>query len=319
MALDDATTALLQQLAAAGGPPMHEVTPTEARGRMAALAAMYAPGPEPDRAEDVQVPARSGSRPARVIAPSDPRGVILYLHGGGWVLGSPQENEGLGRELAERTGCTVVLGSYRLAPEHRWPAAVEDAWDLLTWVEDNRQRLAGRDAPLVVAGDSAGGNLATILARHARDNGGPAIALQVLVYPVVDHDFQNGSYTDPANQLALNRDTLRWFWDHYADEADRDHPDVSPARSADLTGLPPAVVLTAEHDVLRDEGEAYAEALGVAGVRVSLRRFDGQMHGFFTMVGLLPGNREALDHVAAEVGRHLGDTAADLTTGRAEV
>jgi len=308
VALDAATTALLQQLAAAGGPPMHEVAPTAARARMAGLAALYPPGPEPARAEDVSVPTRAGSLPVRVLAPASPRGVLLYLHGGGWVVGSPAEHETLGRELAQRTGCTVVLGSYRLAPESPWPAAVEDAWDLLAWVDTNRADLAGPDAPLVVAGDSAGGNLATIVARHARDAGGPSVAAQVLIYPVVDHDFDNGSYTDPANQLALNRDTLRWFWDHYVAEEHRDHPDVSPARATDLTGLPPAVVLTAEHDVLRDEGEAYAEALRAAGVPASCRRFAGQMHGFFTMVGLLPASAEALDHVASELDRHLAGT-----------
>ncbi|WP_244928596.1 alpha/beta hydrolase [Nocardioides sp. W7] len=307
MALDAATIALLQQLAAAGGPPMHEVSPAEARARLAGLATLYPPGPEPARSEDVTVPTRAGSLAARVITPASPRGVLLYLHGGGWVVGSPAEHETLGRELAHRTGCTVVLGSYRLAPESPWPAAVEDAWDLLAWVSDHVVDLAGADAPLVVAGDSAGGNLATILARHARDAGGPPIALQVLVYPVVDHDFDNASYTDPANQLALNRDTLRWFWDHYVPEEHRDHPDVSPARADDLAGLPPAVVLTAEHDVLRDEGEAYAEALRAAGVPVSCRRFPGQMHGFFTMVGLLPAAAEALDHVAAELDRYLAD------------
>src|SRR5690606_1184529 len=149
-------------------------------------------------------------------------------------------------------------------------------------------------SPLVVAGDSAGGNLATILARRARDHGGPDLAAQVLVYPVTEPDFDNGSYTDPANQLALNRQTLMWFWDHYVDPADRDHPDVSPARAADLSGLPPAVVITAEHDVLRDEGERYAELLRAAGVPTTVRRFDGQMHGFFTMSGLLPAGAEAL-------------------------
>ncbi|NPC96701.1 alpha/beta hydrolase [Nocardioides sp. zg-DK7169] len=305
MALDAATTALLQQLAAAGGPPMHEVDPDTARARMAGLAALYPPGPEPARAEDATVPTRAGSLPVRVIAPASPRGVLLYLHGGGWVVGSPAEHEALGRELAHRTGCTVVLGSYRLAPESPWPAAVEDAWDLVTWVDEHRADLAGPGAPLVVAGDSAGGNLATIVARHARDAGGPSIALQVLVYPVVDHDFDNGSYTDPANQLALNRDTLRWFWDHYVPAEHRDDPDVSPARAEDLAGLPPAVVLTAEHDVLRDEGEAYAASLEAAGVPTSCRRFEGQMHGFFTMVGLLPASAQALDHVATEIDRRL--------------
>ncbi len=300
MTLDEATTALLGQLAAAGGPPMHELDPATARARMAGLTALQPAGPEVASREERRIPTRAGDVPALVLAPASPRGVLLYFHGGGWVVGSPAENEALGRRLAERTGCVVVLAGYRLAPEHRWPAAVDDAWDVLTWTSEH---LAG--LPLVVAGDSAGGNLAAILVRQARDAGGPVIAAQVLVYPVTDHDFETASYTDPANQLALNADTLRWFWDHYVAAADRDHPDVSPLRAADLSGLPPAIVLTAEHDVLLDEGEEYAERLRSAGVPVSLRRFDGQMHGFFTMVGLLPAHDAALNHLTAELDRVL--------------
>lgn len=301
MALDAATTALLAKLAEAGGAPMHETTPAEARARMAGMATLYPTGPEVARAEDLEVPTRAGSAACRLVAPESPRGVLLYLHGGGWVVGSPAEHETLARELAVRTGCAVVLGAYRLAPEHRWPAAVEDAWDVLSWISTHHGELAPAGSPLVVAGDSAGGNLATIIARRARDEGGPAIAAQVLVYPVTEADFDNGSYTDPANQLALNRQTLEWFWDHYVDAEHRDHPDVSPARADDLSGLPPAIVITAGHDVLRDEGEKYAEQLRAAGVRTTLRRFDGQMHGFFTMSGLLPAGAEALAHVAAEL------------------
>ncbi len=158
----------------------------------------------------------------------------------------------------------------------------------------------------MVAGDSAGGNLAAVVAQRARDENGPAIALQVLVYPATDSDLDNGSYRDPDNQLLLTRDAMVWFWDHYApDPASRANPDASPLRAADLSGLPPALVLTAEYDVLRDEGEAYAERLRQAGVPVEFRRFEGQMHVFFTLVNVLPASAEALDLVAAAVGRSL--------------
>jgi acetyl esterase len=305
VALDTATTALLGRLATAGGAPMHELSPEEARLRMAGLARLYPHGPDVARAEDVVVPGPAGGLPARVLAPARPRGVLLYLHGGGWVIGSIAEHESLGRVLAERTGCTVVLASYRLAPEHPWPAAVEDAWAALTWVATRLPELAGPGAPLVVAGDSAGANLATVVSRRARDEGGPAIALQVLVYPMTDADFGTGSYTDPANQLALNRHTLRWFWDHYVPTGQRRHPDVAPMQAPDLSGLPPAVLITAEHDVLRDEGAAYAQRLQAAGVPVEYRQFDSQMHGFFTMVGLLPGHTDGVDFVATQIDRHL--------------
>jgi acetyl esterase len=156
--------------------------------------------------------------------------------------------------------------------------------------------------PLIVAGDSAGGNLSAIMALRARAAGGPSIALQVLVYPVTDCDLESTSYRDPANQLMLSRESMVWFWDHYAPDPEaRLHPDASPLRSANLSGLPPAVILTAEHDVLRDEGELYATRLLKAGVPVRHRRFDGQMHGFFTMVDLLPGADEGLDYVATAI------------------
>jgi acetyl esterase len=232
--------------------------------------------------------------------------VIVYFHGGGWVIGALPEFETLARTLAEQTGCAVVLVDYRMAPEDRYPAAVEDSWVALQWVDAHLEEIAGARVPLVVAGDSAGGNLAAIMAIRARDAGGPAISLQVLAYPVTDCDLDNETYLDPANQLLLSRDSMIWFWGLYApDRADREHPDASPARAADHAGLPPAVVLTAEHDVLRQEGEAYAEALRAAGVAVESRRFEGQMHGFFTMVNVLPGSAAGLEYVAEQVGRQL--------------
>jgi acetyl esterase len=156
-------------------------------------------------------------------------------------------------------------------------------------------------------GDSAGGNLSAVVAQKARDAGGPELAAQVLIYPVTDADLDNATYTDPENQLMLTRDAMIWFWDHYApDKASRANPDASPLQAASLTGLAPAIVLTAEHDVLREEGEAYAERLREAGVPVELRRFPGQMHGFFTMVNLLPGSADAIAYVTEQLGRQLG-------------
>ncbi|PZG08037.1 alpha/beta hydrolase [Nonomuraea aridisoli] len=303
MPLDDATTQFLKLMAEAGGRPMHEMSPEEARGQFGALRDLYGKGPEVARVEDVSISADDGgSFPARVLTPEgDPRGVIVYYHGGGWVIGAIDEFDSLGRLLAVRTGCTVVLVGYRLAPEHRHPTAARDAYAALLWTAAAMPGL-----PIVVAGDSAGGNLSAVVARRARDEGGPAIALQVLVYPVTDCDLDNASYRDPANQLMLTRDSMVWFWDHYVpDPAARAHPDASPLRADDLSGLPPAVVLTAEHDVLRDEGEAYAERLREAGVPVEFQRFDGQMHGFFTMVNLLPAQATALETVAEAVERRL--------------
>jgi acetyl esterase len=195
-----------------------------------------------------------------------------------------------------------VLVEYRLAPEHRYPTAVDDSYAALEWVGTRLASIAGRDdAPLIVAGDSAGGNLAAVMALRARDRGGPPIALQVLIYPVTDADFDRSSYTDAENQLLLTREAMIWFWDHYLPDASRRmEPDASPLRTIDVGGLPPAVVLTAEHDVLRDEGEAYAERLAAAGVPVDFKRYAGQMHGFFTML-FLPGSERGFQQVVKAI------------------
>jgi acetyl esterase len=306
MTLDQATSGLLQQMAESGAKPLHEMTPEEARGFGSMLRELYGPGPEMARVENIAIPAPHGDIPARVLVPhGDPRSVIVYYHGGGWVIGALDEFDTLGRQLAEKSSSTVVLVDYRLAPEHRYPAAVEDASTALEWVAKSMGDLAYDGAPVVVMGDSAGGNLAAIVAQRAR-RGGPEIALQVLVYPVTDCDVDNDSYRDPENQLLLTRDSMIWFWDHYTPDAScRTEPDASPLRVDDLSGLPPAVVLTAEHDVLRDEGEAYAAKLRAAGVPVEHRRLDGQMHGFFTMPNVLPGASAGLDYVVEQLERHL--------------
>jgi acetyl esterase len=325
MALDQATAALLEEMAASGLKPLHELTPAEARDRAAALRGEEAPGPEMASVRDTRVRASGGFVPVRVLTPgARPRGVIVYYHGGGWVIGSLADYDKLGRLLAQRTGCTVILVDYRLAPEYRYPTAVDDSWTVLRWSDEHRADLAGAGAPLIVAGDSAGGNLSAIMAQRARAAGGPAIALQVLVYPVTDCDLESTSYRDPANQLMLSRQSMVWFWDHYAPDPEaRLHPDASPLRNPDLLRLPPAVVVTAEHDVLRDEGELYATRLMKAGVPVRHRRFAGQMHGFFTRVDLLPGAADALGYVTAAIGEHLAsapETAARVhqsgTAGR---
>jgi acetyl esterase len=312
MSLDQATTALLEQMAASGAKPLHEITPAEARGLMTAMRGEETPGPDMASARDTRVRASGGFVPVRVLVPvAQPRGVIVYYHGGGWVIGGLADFDKLGRQLAQRTGCTVVLVDYRLAPEYRFPTAVDDSWAALRWADEYRAELPGGPVPLIVAGDSAGGNLSAIMAMRARAAGGPPIALQVLVYPVTDCDLDSTSYRDPANQLMLSRESMVWFWDHYAPDPEaRLHPDASPLRSANFAGLPPAVILTAEHDVLRDEGELYATRLVKAGVPVRHQRFAGQMHGFFTMVGLLPGADAGLDYVTEAIGQHLAGEPA---------
>jgi acetyl esterase len=307
MVLDEATSALLAEMAKSGAKSLTEMTPQEAREFVAGLRDQYGPGPTLARVEDARVRSIGGSFPVRILVP-DGRvdGVIVYYHGGGWVIGSVDDFETLGRHLAERTKCAVVLVGYRLAPEYRYPTAAEDAWAALQWAESHLDDIAGRRVPLIVAGDSAGGNLAAVVAQRALARGGPALALQVLVYPVTECDFDTLTYTDPSNQLMLTREAMIWFWDQYApDELARTHVDASPLRAGTLAGLPPAVIITAEHDVLRDEGELYATRLLKFGVPVEHRRFEGQMHGFFTMINVLPGSAAAMDYVVQAVQPYL--------------
>lgn len=309
MAIDEATAGLLAQLAESGAKPLHELTPEEGRAVMAEMSALAGPGPEVARAYDEQVATADGDQfTVRVLVPAgDIRALVVYLHGGGWVIGNLDTHDHVVRVLANRLHAAVVNVDYRLAPEHRYPAAADDSWAALLWANERMTEIAGGTVPLVVMGDSAGGNLSAVVARRARDAGGPQLASQVLIYPVADADLDTASYLDPENQLLLTRESMIWFWDHYApDPADRKHPDASPLQAGDLTGLAPAIVLTAEHDPLRDEGEAYAERLARAGVPVTQQRFTGQMHAFFTMVGVLPGSAAGIDYVAEQLGRQLG-------------
>jgi acetyl esterase len=309
LALDEATVGFLTQLAEGGARPLDELTPEEARGFMAMLGDLSGPGPEVERAYDVELAAADGgSFTVRVLVPAgDIRALVVYYHGGGWVIGNIDEYDNLARTLANSLHAAVVNVDYRLAPEHRYPAAADDAWTALRWAQTEAAEIAGGPVPLIVMGDSAGGNLSAVVAQKARDTGGPELAAQVLIYPVTDADLDNDSYSDPANQLMLTREGMIWFWDHYApDLASRANPDASPLQAADFAGLPPTIVVTAEHDVLREEGEAYAERLRAAGVPVVHRRFPGQMHGFFPMVNVLPGSADAIAYVTEQLSRQIG-------------
>jgi len=291
---------LLAAMAEEGAPPLQELTVEEARGLPGVLAEVIGAGPDVASVREIRVPVAAGEIGARVYEPvSDPLVTVVYYHGGGWVFGTLDEWDAVCRALAVESGARLVSVDYRLAPEHRFPAAVDDAYDAFVWVAEN---LAG-DGPLVVAGDSAGGNLAAVTALRARDDGGPAIALQLLVYPVVDHDMTTGSYEQFAEApLLLNRPGMIWFWDHYApDVADRSHPYASPLLASDHSGLPTAYIVIAGFDPLRDEGLAYAAKLKTGGVPVTVRRFDDQIHAFFGMVNMMESANTAVAEAGAAI------------------
>jgi acetyl esterase len=287
----------LTQLDALGAPRYGEQPPEVARQVMEEGApALFGPF-EPVPFEDRTIPGPGGPIPIRTYRPENPTGALVYFHGGGWVLGNIRTVDGVCATLARRAGITVISVDYRLAPEHRFPAAVDDAWAATTWAYANREQL-GATGRLAVGGDSSGGNLAAVAARRAGDKG-MALALQLLVYPVTDADLDTVSYRDNANGYWLTRDGMVWFWDLYVPDGDRFHPDASPLRAGDLGGVAPALVITAEFDPLRDEGEAYATRLEQAGVPVTLKRYDGLVHGFFRCAAVLAASDEALGLASA--------------------
>jgi acetyl esterase len=245
----------------------------------------------------------TGPLDVRVYRPAGATGplpLVVNFHGGGWTIGSLDSTDWVCSQVALGTRAVVVSTEYRLAPDHRFPAAAEDCYAALADVVARAAEFGADPDRVAVMGDSAGGNLAAVVAQRA----GQEVALQILVEPVTDSDTETASYRDPDNQLIVTRDSMLWFFERSApDPATRRDPRLAPLRAADLSGAPPAVVLTAEHDVLRDEGEAYAERLRAAGADVSHRRFAGQMHGFFALVNVLPASADGLDFVVEAIKR----------------
>ena len=228
--------------------------------------------------------------------------VVVFFHGGGWAMGGIDTHDGQAREMVNRTGAVHVSVDYRLAPESRFPAAADDCYAATQWVVENAVSIGADADRLGVAGDSAGGNLAAVVAQMARDRGGPAIAHQLLIYPCCDMDTDAWpSQTENGFDYFLTKESMDWFYDQYADAADRDNPYASPIKAADLSGLPPACVITAEYDPLRDEGEAYGRRLQEAGVDCEIHRYAGMFHGFFGMTMAVSGAVEAQETAAAAV------------------
>jgi len=303
MPLDPQARAFLDQLAALGGIQLHDLPVAQAREAMEAMSAMR--GGEPEAVADISdrtIPGPGGEIPVRVYRPGrdGTRPVLVYFHGGGWVLGSLQTHDGVCRALANAADCVVVSVDYRLAPEHGYPAAPEDCWAATRWVAANAASLGADGARLAIGGDSAGGNLTAVVALMARDRGGPPIRFQLLVYPVTDFGFDTASYRDNAEGYLLTTEGMRWFWGHYlAKPASGSEAFASPLRAESLKRLPPALVITAEFDPLRDEGEAYAGRLREAGVPTTLSRYHGQIHGFFSMGDLIDAGKAAVREAAA--------------------
>jgi len=304
--LDPDAAAVFKAYQEADRPPYETVSPTEARELY--LKGRVVSNPEPPELESVEplaIPAPAGPINARIYTPKTPRKVnglapcLVFYHGGGWVIGDLDSHDVVCRKLADEGQLIVISVDYRLAPEHKFPAAVDDAIAATKWIADNAGSLGIDASRLTVGGDSAGGNLAAVVAISARDGSGPAIAGQVLIYPAIDFAMTHPSHSEPETSILLTHSVIRWFRDHYLNGAADVHDwRASPARARTLIGLPPAYVLTAGADPLRDEGAEYARRLKEAGVAVTYRHFPGQFHGFFTMGKLL----QQANVAATEIG-----------------
>ena len=303
--LDPDATAVYNAFQEAGRPPFETVTPAEARELY--LAGRIATNPEPPELASVEpltIPSPAGSIPARVYTPTRLRKVnglapgLVFFHGGGWVIGDLDSHDVVCQKLAHEGELIVVSVDYRLAPEHKFPAAVEDAIAATKWVADNAKHLGIDTAKISVGGDSAGGNLAAVVALASRDGNGPKLAGQVLIYPATDFAMKHPSHSEPETSILLTHSVIKWFSNHYLGGADINDWRASPARAKTLAGLPPAYVLTAGGDPLRDEGDEYAKRMTQDGVPMTYRHFPGQFHGFFTMGKLLNQANIAASEIA---------------------
>ena len=294
-------------MAAQGGKPMEESTPQENRANRAqaaeAMAALAGPEQPVARVQNRTIPGPAQPIPIRVYWPETGRKlpVLIYFHGGGWVFGTLDSVDRTCRVLANEAQCIVVNVDYRLAPEHKYPAAAEDAYAAAAYVAAHAGEFDADAGRIAVGGDSAGGNLATVTCLMARDRGGPKLAFQLLVYPVTEYGSDRPSVTENDGYL-LNRAVMRYFWNHYLSSAEESRqPYASPIHAQSLAGLPPAFVITAECDPLRDEGEAYGERLREAGVPVRVKRYAGAIHVFFQMSAVIDAGREAVSDATEEL------------------
>jgi acetyl esterase len=284
MPLDPQVEAWLRQLKEAGLPPLNEMPLAQARQAYSDLVARSSTAPEP--VADIgnrTIPGPGGDIPVRIYTPegSGPFPALVYFHGGGWVVGDLEAAHSLCTGLANHAHAIVVSVDYRLAPEHRFPAAVEDCFAATEWVARNAALLNIDPERIAVGGDSAGGNLAAVVALMARDRGAPRLVFQLLLYPTVGRLGETPSYRDNGDGYFLTRDLMVWFSRQYMSQAqDKDDWRVSPFKAADLSGLPPSLIITAEYDPLRDEGEAYGARLVAAGNTVTMKRYAGQIHAF---------------------------------------
>ncbi len=304
MPLTRQAQAFIDALAQTNPPGWHEMSPQEAREIFAGFSDRFGHGPELARVEDQIINDRIRVRLYSDSDSGSPVPAVMYFHGGGWVLGNLQTHDALCRRLAKHSGCLIVAVDYSLAPEHRFPHALDDCFRATSFVANQAERLGAIPGKLAVMGDSAGGNLAAAVCLQSRDEGGPSIDLQVLIYPVIKPDFESHSYQQFAEGHGLTRTSMQWFWQQYLGDQTVSVL-AAPSTADSLAGLPACHVITAEYDVLRDEGEAFAAQLKRAGVPTTLRRYDGNLHGFIHFAGVFDDGLTACRDIALALRSHL--------------
>lgn len=293
--------------------PLYTLSAEQAR--QADLASIRAGAGTPESVAQVinrPIPGPAGDIPLRLYQPGGegPFPVLIYFFGGGWTLGTLDTSDGICRTLCNAVPCLVISVGYRLAPEHKFPAAVQDCYAATQWIATHAREINADASRLAVGGDSAGGNLTAAVTLLARDQGGPPLIYQLLVYPSTDYLSDAPSLRENVDPYFINKRSVAWYWEHYlATPEDGKHPLASPLQATDLSGLPPALVITAEYDPLRDQGEQYAERLKQAGVSVELTRYEGMIHGFFAMAGTLDGGQRAILQAAEGLRKAFTSTA----------
>ena len=302
MPLTPQTQAVLAARAASPVAELYTLSPEQAREAMLSVVRAGPKGEEVSQIKDRTIPGPGGNIPVRIYRPESVTSlpVLVYFHGGGWVIGDIETHDGICRSLANAAGMCIVSVDYRLAPEAHFPAAADDCFAATQWVQKNADNFGGDPERIAVGGDSAGGNLATVVCLMAADKGVAIPKAQVLVYPATQHDFGTASYQENGGgELGLSEASMRWFWNHYlATPADGDNVYASPMRCQDMSGLPPALVITAEYDPLRDEAHDYADRLTQAGIRVERTLYLGVVHGFLGQAALVPEGPQAIEEIA---------------------
>jgi acetyl esterase/lipase len=306
MPLDPQAKALLDRLVALRVPPLSSMSPQQARELFSRwFLAVRDKGEPVGKLEDRKVPGPGGEIPVRIYFPRNKGGILpvfVYFHGGGFVLGDIESSDSFCRTITNTANCIVISVEYRLAPEHKFPAAVEDAYASTKWAATNARSFSGDSSRIAVGGDSAGGNLATVVCLMAKELGGPKVIYQVLIYPAVGSSLDSPSAREYGEGYFLTRDDMVWFSTNYLrNEKDLFDPHFAPLLAEDLQGLPGALIITGEFDPIRDNGEAYAKRLSNAGVPVKLSRYDGMIHGFVSMAGVLDQGTKAISQIASDL------------------